>query len=305
MLYKKIVLAGGSGCIGTVLAEDFKNHCEEIIILSRKPHPAKDNIKTIVWDARNTGEWLNYLEGADMLINLTGKSVNCRYNDKNKQAIFNSRLLSIAVLGKAIEQLETKPKLFLNITSATIYRHAEDRPQDEFDGEYGSGFSVDVCKAWEKIFFEQASEVRKIALRMAIVLSLKDGALPRYLKLTKCGLGGIQGNGQQMISWIHEQEISNIIEFLFQRDNLQGVFNASAPQPLSNKHFMKTLRQQLNMPFGLPATKWMLEIGTALAGTEAELILKSRWVLPTRLLREGYMFKFPAFQNALQHLLEH
>lgn len=304
MRYNKIVLAGGSGCIGTVLAEDFKPICEEIIILSRHPHPAKDNIKTIVWDAKTTGDWVPQLDGADMLINLTGKSVNCRYTPANKQAIIDSRLSSIAALGKAIALLPTKPKLFINITSATIYRHAEDRPQDEFNGEYGKGFSVEVCKAWETMFFAQAPEVRKVALRMAIVLSLNDGAFPRYLNLTKFGLGGIQGNGNQRISWIHEREISNMINFVFRREDLQGIFNASAPEPLSNKDFTKALRQRLGIPFGFPATKWMLEIGTALAGTETELILKSRWVLPTRLLREGYVFKFATFQESINDILK-
>jgi len=303
MKYNKIVLAGGSGYIGRVLARNFRDRCKQIIILSRKARPQAGNITTIVWDGKNPGNWQYEIDGADILINLTGKSVDCRYNKRNRTEILNSRIDAITALNKAVNQLAIKPRLFLNISSATIYRHAEDHAQDEQHGEYGEGFSVDVCTAWENAFFEQNAPVRKATLRMAIVLGAKAGALPQYIKLTRMGFGGIQGNGKQMFSWIHEDEISDMTDFLYARNDLSGVFNASSPNPVNNKMLMQLLRQKLKVSFGIPTSKWMIEIGTALAGTEAELVLKSRWVLPQRLLQEGYVFQHPNLDEALNTII--
>lgn len=304
MLYNKIVIAGGSGYIGSVLSEYFKSISREIVILSRRFKPKVDNIRTVTRELPDLNRWKDELEGIDLLINLTGKNVNCRYNDKNKFEILNSRLDAVKALGKCIDGLNVKPKLWVNVCSATIYRHAEDMPQDEFVGEFGDSFSEQVCKEWEKVFFDQKDGVRKVALRTAIVLGMGGGAFPQYLKLAKYGLGGKQGNGRQKISWIHEQEIAHIIEFLYQNEHLSGVFNASAPEVVDNNCFMQLIRQKLGAKFGLPANKLFLKIGAFFMKTETELILKSRWVLPTRLLNERYIFKYPLLKDALDNLVD-
>lgn len=301
MKYQRIILAGGNGYLGTVLANHFKALANEVIILSRKATPIKGNITTIFWDGKTEGVWTNHLAGADLLVNLCGKNVNCRYTDKNKQEIFDSRLIPTALLNKVIAGMANPPKVFINITSATIYRHAEDRPQDEATGEIGTGFSVEVCKAWEQTFFETATPAtRKIALRMGFVLGKTDSAFPRLLNMARFGLGGKHGNGNQYISWIYEQDVALLTEWLLQHPEVDGVLNCTAPQPVKNAMLMRIIRQNIKMPFGLPSPKWLLEIGALLIGTETELILKSRWVVPKRLLDLGFKFQFADINKAVQ-----
>jgi uncharacterized protein (TIGR01777 family) len=301
MKYQKIILAGGNGYLGTVLANHFKTLANEVIILSRKAAPNNGNIATIFWDGKTEGAWINHLAGADLLVNLCGKNVNCRYTEKNKKEIFDSRLIPTALLNKVIAGMDNPPKVFINITSATIYRHAEDRPQDEVNGEIGTGFSVAVCKAWEQTFFEtETPATRKIALRMGFVLGKTDSAFPRLLNMAQFGLGGKQGNGNQYISWIYEQDVALLTEWLLQHPEVSGVLNCTAPQPVKNAMLMRIIRQNIKMPFGLPSPKWLLEIGALLIGTETELILKSRWVVPKRLLDLGFKFQFADINKAVQ-----
>lgn len=296
----KIILAGGSGFIGKILAGHFTGKGDEVIILTRKTSCVVDKVSYVQWDGQTTGAWVNELEGSAVLINLTGKSVNCRYNEENMREILRSRLDATKVLGKALTTLKSPPPLWINAVSATIYRHAEDRPQDEYNGELGTGFSVDVCKQWEATFFEQnTAGTRKIALRIAIVLGKGGGVIPYFLNLARFGLGGNQGNGEQCFSWVHENDLTGIIDFLICHNELDGVFNAASPNPIQNKEFMKNVRQVMNMPFGLPAPKWMLKIGVWLLRTETELILKSRWVIPTRLKNAGYIFKVEDIKRAV------
>lgn len=213
MKYNKIILAGGNGYLGSVLANYYRNLANEVIVLSRKAKPQIENIKTLVWDGKTKGEWVKDLSGAEMLINLCGKNVNCRYTPKNREAIIASRVVPTALLGEVIATLENPPALWINVTSATIYRHAEDRPQDEQTGEIGTGFSIDVCREWEDTFFKAITpKTRKIALRMSIVMGRTDGAFPRLLNLTKLGLGGMQGNGRQYVSWVHQQDAARCTE---------------------------------------------------------------------------------------------
>ncbi|MGZ3757344.1 MAG: TIGR01777 family oxidoreductase [Mucilaginibacter sp.] len=304
MRYHKIVMAGGNGYLGGVLANYYRQKSDEIIILSRKPKPADGNIRTLLWDGRTKGEWATALDGANMLINLCGKNVNCRYNEANKKAIIASRVIPTALLGEVIGELENQPKLWINITSATIYRHAEDRPQDEETGDIGSGFSVDVCKQWESSFFEtNTPNTRKIALRMGIVLGMSDSAFPRLLNLVKFGLGGKQGDGQQYMSWIHEQDAARVTEWLLENEKIDGVINCTAPKPIKNTEFMAAIRHAYGTPIGLPAPAWLLALGAAIIGTETELILKSRWVLPGRLTDAGYKFSFEDAGDAIKDLL--
>ncbi|MCD0489541.1 TIGR01777 family oxidoreductase [Pedobacter sp. MC2016-14] len=304
MKHRKIVLAGGNGYLGGVLAEYYRPLAEEVVILSRKPAPQTGNIKTVVWDALHEGEWVDSLTGADLLINLCGKNVNCRYTEKNRAEIIRSRVLPTELLGKAIEKMSQPPALWINITSATVYRHAEDHPQDEETGEIGHGFSIEVCRRWEESFFNTNTPLtRKVALRMGIVLGRADGAFPRLFNLVKCGLGGKQGDGQQYMSWIHEQDAAKCTDWVLQNKALDGVINCTAPAPLKNVDFMAQIRKAWGVPFGLPAPTWLLSIGVLLIGTELELILKSRWVLPKRLLDSGYVFVFPKAEHAIKDII--
>lgn len=304
MKYKKIILAGGNGYLGGVLANYYKDLAEEVIILSRTAKLADGNVKTVVWNGVTKGEWINGMEGADLLVNLCGKNVNCRYTKKNREEIISSRVNPTKLLDRVIEKLVQPPKLWITITSATIYRHAEDGPQDEETGEIGSGFSIDVCKRWEVEFFNtKTPDTRKIALRMGIVFGHADGAFPRLLNLVKCGMGGKQGDGQQYISWVHEQDAARCTEFLLGHQELDGVINFVAPEPLQNTVIMKYIRNAYGIPFGLPAPAWLLGIGALFIGTEVELILKSRWVIPTRLTYSGYVFLFPKAEHAIKDIL--
>jgi len=308
---KKIVIAGGSGFIGQATAARWGLD-NDVSILTRGPghepnnaynSNASINVRYLQWDARSQGDWAASLKGADMLINLSGKSVNCRYTPKNKREILISRVHATDALGEAVRACPIPPKLWINAASATIYRHAQDRPQDEASGEMHNDFSVQVCKEWEAAFFAQTTPyTRKVALRTAIVLG-HGGVLVPFKRLALAGLGGHQGSGRQMFSWIHINDLCRIIEWNADRPEEEGVYNASAPGPVTNDEFMQTLRTTLNIPFGLPAPALLLRIGALLIGTETELLLKSRWVIPARLIGEGFVFQYPRIENALADLL--
>ncbi len=304
MKFKKIILAGGNGYLGTVLANYYKDKAVEIVILSRHEKQTEQNIRTVVWDGKSRGKWTAELVNADILINLCGKNVNCRYTEKNKAEIIASRVLPTELLGMVIHDLVEPPKLWINVTSATIYRHADDGPQDEKTGEIGHGFSVDVCNAWETAFNKyETPKTRKIALRMGIVLGRADSVFPRLLNLVKMGMGGMQGNGKQYVSWIHEHDAARITEWLTDHPVLQGIFNCTAPYAVKNDELMHIIRKAYGIPFGLPAPKWLLEVGAIVIGTETELILKSRWVVPKRLLDSGFEFQFEKAGEAVKEIL--
>ncbi|HMI04905.1 MAG TPA: TIGR01777 family oxidoreductase [Pedobacter sp.] len=304
MKYHKIILAGGNGYLGGILAEYYKDLAHEVIILSRKPAEPKANVRTVLWDGKTEGSWTGALDGADLLVNLCGKNVNCRYTAKNQREIFASRNVPTRLLNQVVSKMEHPPKLWINATSATIYRHAEDHAQDEYTGEIGYGFSIDVCKQWEAAFFEtETPQTRKVALRIGIVLGRHDSVFPRLLNLVKCGLGGRQGDGEQYMSWIHEQDVARSTEWILDHDHLDGVVNCTAPVAIKNELFMKTLRQAWGIPFGLPSPQWLLEIGMLLIGSETELVLKSRWVAPGRLLDSGFKFYFAEARHAIHDIL--
>lgn len=304
MKYNKIILAGGNGYLGGVLAQYYRSLATEIIILSRKPAPVDRNIKTIVWNGVDEGDWESTLGGAELLINLCGKNVNCRYTEKNRKDIIASRINPTMLLGRAIAKMQSPPQLWINITSATIYRHAEDHTQDEEMGEIGYGFSIDVCRQWEQTFFEtNTPNTRKIALRMGIVLGKSDGAFPRLLNLVKFGLGGRQGDGQQYVSWIHEQDAAKCTEWLMEHKELNGAINCTSPEAVKNTDLMKSIRTAYGIPFGFPSPAWLLELGAMFIGTETELILKSRWVAPKRLVDSGYNFIFPKAEHAIKDII--
>jgi uncharacterized protein (TIGR01777 family) len=302
--YKKIVLAGGSGYLGTVLAKYYKDLANEVIILARKQAPAIDNIRTVVWDGKTENGWTVQLAHADMLINLCGKNVNCRYTTKNKARIISSRVVPTKLLGNVIHKMSDPPKLWINLASATIYRHAEDHPQDEATGQIGSGFSIEVCKTWESAFFQsETPHTRKVALRMGIALGKSGSVLPRLLNLVKMGIGGKQGNGRQYIAWVHEHDAARSTQYLLDHTQMEGIYNCTAPIAEKNADFMRILRETYGMPFGLPAPEWLLAIGATVIGTEPELILKSRWVMPQRLLDAGFTFLYEKADEAIEEIL--
>ncbi|KYP13186.1 TIGR01777 family oxidoreductase [Flavihumibacter sp. CACIAM 22H1] len=304
MKTEKIILAGGDGYLGRVLARFYASAGAEVVVLTRKAKAAKGQIRKVWWDGRSAGDWVNELENATLLVNLCGKNVNCRYTNKNKTEILQSRLVPTALLNAVLSSLKNPPPCWINISSATIYRYAEDRAQDDTTGEIGYGFSIDVCKAWESTFFQQPIPgVRKIALRLGIVLGRADGAFPRLLNLTRLGLGGKIGTGRQMISWIHEQDTARAIDWISRHPEMEGTINCTAPKPVQQSEFMRVVRNTVGLPFGLPCPAWLLEIGAWLIGTETELLLKSRWVLPEKLLQSGFNFQYPTVESAQADLL--
>ncbi|KQN34674.1 NAD-dependent epimerase [Pedobacter sp. Leaf41] len=304
MIYNKIVLAGGNGYLGGLLAKHFSGLASEVIILSRKEKAQNGNVRTILWDGKTEGIWTEAIDSADLLVNLCGKNVNCRYTKQNQQEIVDSRVIPTRLLTTVIQTLLNPPKLWINITSATIYRHAEDRPQDEYTGEIGYGFSIDVCKAWESCFFEtETPATRKIALRMGIVFGRSDGAFPRLLNLVKFGLGGKQGDGNQFVNWVHEQDAIHSIQWLLENEAISGVVNCTSPAAVTNNTLMKTIRKTYGIPFGLSTPAWLLSIGAAIIGTETELILKSRWVKPAVLLENGFEFQYAKIEDAVHDIV--
>ncbi|MFM2360360.1 MAG: hypothetical protein RLY16_2353 [Bacteroidota bacterium] len=304
---KKIVIAGGTGFIGQAVCEYFSDtHLS--VVLTRQlpgdfPRSGNSQIKYVHWDGKTIGDWAAELENADLLLNLSGKSVNCSYTPTNKEAILNSRVESTAILGNAIRHCVHPPTLWINAASATIYPHAIDTARTETFTDFADDFSVSVCKKWEACFFEQRTPfTRKVALRTAIVLG-NGGVMPIYKNLVKFGLGGRQGNGKQYFSWLHIEDFCSIVHWLMKNPKLEGIFNASAPQPVTNEQWMTVLRKTMKVPFGLPMPTWMLQLGAIIMGTETELVLKSRWVLPERLLNEGYRFLYPSIAEATNQLI--
>lgn len=300
-----ILIAGGGGFLGQVLDRHFSDRGHSVVVLTRGRTSCDIWSPSECWDGATPGPWTALLEDADVLINLSGRSVDCRYTPANRRAILASRLDSTRVLGEAVALCAHPPRLWINAASATIYRHAEDRAMDEATGELGSGFSVDVCQQWERCFFEAVlpETVRRVALRTSIVLGRGGGALKPLCALTRLGLGGRQGTGRQYVSWLHEADFAGIVEHVIAHEELSGILNATAPTPLRNDAFMAAVRKALGVPFGVPTPVWLLELGAFLIRTETELLLKSRRVFPGRLQDSGFAFRYTEAGAALQELL--
>jgi uncharacterized protein len=309
----RIVIPGGSGQVGRVLARHFHEQGHSVTVLSRQTESAA--WQTLPWNGRDLGDWAKAIDGADIVINLAGRNVNCRYTPANRREIMDSRILSTRVVGQAIAQAAKPPALWMNASTATIYRHALDRAMDESTGELGGHeldapatwrFSIEVAKSWEAEFFSAATPAtRKIALRSAMTMSPDAGGIfDTLLKLVRAGLGGKAASGKQFISWIHENDFIRAIDFLIEHQELNGCINLCSPCPLPNKDFMSALRKAWGTRIGLPAAQWMLAVGAILLRTETELILKSRRVVPQRLLKAGFTFNFADWQNAGNDLVE-
>ena len=306
----KIVIPGGTGQVGTVLARAFTRDGHEVVVLGRHKAPAPWRV--VAWDARHLAAWADELSGADVVINLAGRSVNCRYTPANREEIKGSRVQSVQAVGEAIASASRPPRVWLQASTATIYAHRYDAANDEKSGLIGGGehapdtwrFSIDVATAWEKALDQAATPgTRKVALRSAMIMSPdRGGILDTLLGLVRVGLGGTAGDGRQYISWIHEADFIRALYRLIERDHFIGAVNLAAPQPLPNREFMAILRHAWGAPFGLPATEWMIEIGAVFLRTETELILKSRRVVPGRLLEDGFSFDYPDWESAAREL---
>lgn len=300
---KKLIIAAGTGFLGQVLVNYFKEEYAEIVVLTRGKSQMKGKVRYVNWDAKTLTGWEKELENANILINLAGKSVDCRYTDENKKEILASRVDSTAILNIAVLSCKNPPKHWLNSSTATIYRHSEDKQMTEANGEIGNDFSMNIAKNWEQTFFEVPTKsTLKTALRTSIVLGKKGGAFIPLKRLAQFGLGGKQASGNQFVSWIHEQDFARAIEFII-NENMTGVVNVVAPKPIQNKDFMKQLRKAIGMPIGIPTPQFLLKIGAKIIGTEPELVLKSRNIIPERLVQKGFRFEFGTLEKTLQDLI--
>jgi uncharacterized protein (TIGR01777 family) len=307
----KIVIPGGSGQVGRILARHFHAFGHTVTVLSRNPHP--EPWRTVAWDGVTPGAWVEDLRQSVVCINLTGRSVNCRYHAANRNEIYESRIRSTTLLNEVIANLKPAPRFWVNASTATIYRHALDRPMDESTGELGGGepgapdtwnFSIEVAKSWEQAFFASPTPfTRKIAIRSAMTFSPdRGGVFDAFLALVRYGLGGSQGSGDQFVSWIHEADFTRAIDFLIAHEEFEGAVNLASPNPLPNREFMASLRDAWGVRFGLPAREWMVEAGAFFMRTESELLLKSRRVVPGRLVSAGFEFLFPEWPAAARDL---
>ncbi len=309
----KIVISGGTGQVGNILARAFHQSGHEVVVLSR--HPKSAPWRVVGWNAETVNDWAAELEGADAVINLAGRSVNCRYNAANRLEIEASRINSTRAIGEALSRAAHPPRVWLQMSTATIYAHRYDAPNDEATGIIGGvepnapdewNFSIDVATSWERAVDEFAlPRVRKVKLRSAIVMSPDaGGAFDILLRLVRYGLGGRAGDGRQYVSWMHHADVVRAVTWLIEHDELEGAVNLAAPNPLPNADFMRALREAWGIGVGLPATNLMLEVGAFLLRSETELIRKSRRVVPGKLLASGFAFKFPTWPETARDLCQ-
>lgn len=308
----KIVIPGGTGQVGAILARAFQADGHEVVILGRHSSP-KSPGRLVRWDGRSLGDWAGEIDGADVVVNLAGRSVNCRYSAENRRQILDSRVDSTRVIGEAIAQAAKPPRVWLQSSTATIYAHRYDAANDEKTGLLESPlveapsawrFSVEVAQAWERTTIEaKTPQTRKVLLRSAMVMSPdREGIFDVLLGLVRRGLGGTAGDGRQYVSWIHDRDFIRALNLLIDDESYEGPVNLASPGPVPYAEFMRTLRQAWGTPIGLPATGWMLEIGAFFMRTETELILKSRRVVPGRLLEAGFQFEHPTWKSATEDL---
>ncbi|WP_437293964.1 epimerase [Sorangium sp. So ce426] len=308
----KIVLPGGSGQVGQILARAFAADGHEVIVLCRSASVPAGRV--VPWDGRTLGPWAGELDGADVVFNLAGRSVNCRYTDENLRAMRSSRVDSTRAVGEAIAAASRPPRVWLQMSTATIYAHRHDAPNDEATGLLGGDEpgvpstwrnSVEIARAWEQALDEaRTPRTRKIAIRASMVMSPdRGGIFDVLLGLTRRGLGGPAGGGQQFVSWIHDRDFVRATRFLIERNDLSGPVNLASPGPLPYGDFMRALREAWGIGFGLPATKWMLEVGALVMRTDTELVLKSRRVVPGRLREAGFTFAFTEWSSAARDLV--
>ena len=311
----RIVLAGGTGQMGRMLIRAFSREGCDLVTLSRSRRD-RAACRSVQWNGREIGDWMKEIDGADVVINLAGRSVDCRYHRRNREEILRSRVDSTRAIGKAIREAKRPPALWLQSSTATIYAHRFDAANGEENGIIGGNeadvpdtwrFSIEVAKAWEAAAMEAGDlpATRRVLLRSAMVMAPdRGGVFDTLLRLARFGLGGRMGSGKQFVSWIHERDFTRAVSWLIAREDIDGPINLAAPCPLPNHEFMRALRQACGARIGIPSPQWMLELGAFFLRTETELILKSRRVVPGRLLREGFQFEYPDWPNAARDLCE-
>ena len=309
----RVVIPGGAGHLGRIVAGHLHARGNAVTVLSRSGAVAPWQI--VSWNGADSDDWERELEDADVVINLAGRSVNCRYNRNNRREILESRIRTTELLGEAISKLHRPPRLWVNASTATIYRHSLDREMDEANGKLGGEepdvpdswrFSIEVATSWERTLFAATTpHTRKIALRSAMVMSAeRGGTFDILLRLVRFGLGGACGPGKQFVSWIHQDDFVRALDYLVAHEEFKGSVNVASPNPLRNEDFMRLLRKAWGSKVGLPASKWMLEVGAFFLRTETELILKSRRVVPGLLLAGGFEFQFPEWSGASEDLVQ-
>ncbi|GHE92904.1 NAD-dependent epimerase [Streptomyces werraensis] len=306
----KIVLPGGTGQVGTILDRALSAAGHEVVVLTRRPRRPGD----VAWDGVNLGPWAEAVDGADVVINLAGRSVSCRYTPENLRAMMDSRVDSARVVGEAIASARRPPKVWLQMSTATIYAHRFDAANDEATGVIGGtesgvpdhwAYSVRIAKNWERAQEEAATPgTRKVALRAAMVMSPdRGGVFDVLLRLARLGLGGPVAGGGQYVSWIHDEDFVRAVEFLIAREDVEGAVNLAAPGPLPQREFMRVLRRAWGMPLGLPASRWMAEVGAFVLRSDTELLLKSRRVVSGRLRDAGFTFDWAGWEAAAGDLV--
>ncbi len=300
---KKIIIAGGSGSLGKVLGDYFSKQDYQVIILSRKVKPAKGNISFVRWDAETLGNWATQLDGSEAIINLNGRTVNCRYTEQNKKDIIDTRVNSTSIIGKAIEQSANPPKVWINASSAAIYGDTGGKLTDE-SSPFGKGFSTEVCIKWEEALNNaNTPKTRKIALRIGLVLTEDGGVLEPIFNLAKYGLAGTIGNGKQYMSWIHEDDFIGVVNLCLRDEKFVGQFNCTCPNPVTNAEFMKSVRKATGSRVGFPAPAIFVKMGAFFMGTEPELVLKGRRVVSKVLVDHAYKFKFSDIDKAMTDIV--
>ncbi|MQS16884.1 TIGR01777 family protein [Streptomyces kaniharaensis] len=306
----KIVISGGSGHLGMLLDRTLTAAGHEVVILTRRPRRERE----VGWDGETLGRWAAEVDGSDVVVNLAGRSVNCRYTETNRRAMMDSRINSTRVLGEAVAAAERPPAVWLQMSTATIYSHRHDAPNDERDGLIGGDepdapaywrYSIEIARAWEQAQRDaDTPHTRKVALRTAVVLGPeRGGALDALSWLARLGVGGPIAGGRQYVSWIHDRDFARAVEFLIAREDLCGPVNLAAPNPLPQREFMRALRAAWGVPLALPATRWMAELGAFALRSDTELLLKSRRVVPGRLLEAGFDFEHPDWPAAAGNLV--
>ncbi|MFI6938681.1 TIGR01777 family oxidoreductase [Streptomyces sp. NPDC050418] len=306
----RVVIPGGTGQVGAMLRRAFTAAGHDVVVLSRQPSGPDD----VAWDGRTAGPWVREIDGSDVVINLAGRSVSCRYTDDNLRAMLDSRVDSARVVGEAIAAAARPPRVWLQMSTATVYAHRHDAANDEAHGIIGGAesgipdywaYSVKIAQQWERAQAEAATPAtRKVALRAAMVMSPDAGGVFRVLsRMTRLGLGGPVGGGRQFVSWIHEHDFVRAVEFLIGRDDIEGPVNLAAPEPLPHRAFMRELRRAWRVPVGLPATKAMAEVGAFVLRSDTELLLKSRRVVPGRLTDAGFTFSYGTWDAAAAELV--
>jgi hypothetical protein len=293
---RTVVLAGASGFVGRHLSDHYARGGAHVRTIGRGGGADAG------WD--DPARLAEVLDGSALLVNLAGRSVSCRYTKRTADEIFSSRVQTTAALGEALAACAAPPSLWVNASTGTIYRDARDRPMDEVGGEIGTGFSVSVAQAWERALFDSAAPVRKVALRMSIILGPGGGAVNPLINLARVGLGGRMGDGGQVFSWAHVDDVAGAIDHLVARPEIAGPVNVAAPHHVTNAELMDAVRTSVGRRRGLPTPAWLLELGARVIRTEPELVLKSRWVEPGVLRESGYVFAHPTLDGTLADVVD-